>query len=68
MLYDREREEKLDTNVIKTISQGFSISQEKVARLYEIVLKRLKQEARIKDFLSVLASKRVVYLIKKHNK
>ena len=64
-LYDNESEMKRHTGAIRLISLKMDIPQEKVARLYEIVLRRYKAQARIKDFLVLLAGRRVKYLLQK---
>ena len=64
-LYDNENEMKMHTGAIRLISLKMDIPYEKVCRLYEIVLRRYKEQARIKDFLVLLAGRRVKYLLQK---
>lgn len=67
-LFDDQNEMKLHKEAIRVISlHHMDIPEEKVARLYEIVLRRYKAEARIKDFLLVLAGRRVEQLLQKWN-
>lgn len=65
-LYDDEREMQQHTEAIRHIAQRYQdIPQERVTRLYEFVLQRYKTGARIKDFLAVLACRRVEGLLQK---
>ena len=64
-LCDNESEMKMHTEAIRYISLNTDISQEKVARLYEIVLRRYRSEAEVKDFIPVLAGRRVEHLLRK---
>lgn len=64
-LYDDENERKLHLNAVETLALRIGASVEDVRRLYEIVLERFKREARVKDFLSILVSRRVEYLLNK---
>jgi len=65
-LYDNQSEMKLHTEAIRRIVLHYNnVPEEKVSRLYEIVLRRYKAEARVKDFLVLLAGKRVEQLLKK---
>jgi hypothetical protein len=63
--FDNAHEMKMHTSVIRHISQHLDIPEEQVAKLYEIVLKRYKSRARIKDFLIVLVGRRVENLLRK---
>ena len=64
-LYDNESEMKMHTGAIRLISLQMDIPHQKVARLYEIVLRRYKTQARVKAFLVLLAGRRVKYLLQK---
>jgi len=64
-LFGDAAEMKTHTGVIRQISRHLDIPEERVARLYEIVLKRYKTRARIKDFLIVLVERRVENLLRK---
>ena len=67
LLYDDETERGLHLRAIKILSSNVGLSVERVERLYEIVLNRLKKEAKIKDFLPILVSRRVRYLLEKRS-
>lgn len=64
-LYDDENERRLHLNAVEMIALRLGDSQEDVKRLYEIVLKRFKQAAKVKDFLPILVGRRVEYLLNK---
>jgi hypothetical protein len=63
--FDNAREMKTHTAVIRHISLQLDVPEEKVTRLYEIVLDRYRTRARIKDFLIVLVGRRVEHLLRK---
>ncbi|HXX58016.1 MAG TPA: DUF3562 domain-containing protein [Thermodesulfovibrionales bacterium] len=65
VLYDNETERRLHIGAIEVLSVRAGLSSDKVERLYEIVLNRFKREARIRDYLPILVSKRVHYLLDK---
>ena len=65
LLYDDETERRIHLSAIKLLSAHAGLSADKVERLYEIVLNRLKSEAKIKDFLPILVSRRVLNLLDK---
>jgi hypothetical protein len=67
LLYDDEAEKRLHLGAIAMLSARIGLSADKVERLYEIVLSRFKREARIKDYLPILVSRRVHYLLDKRN-
>lgn len=62
-LYDDETERKLHLNAIEMIALRAGASVEDVEKVYEIVLRRFKKMARVKDFLPILVSRRVEYLL-----
>lgn len=64
-LYDDENERKLHLNAVEMIALRIGASQEDVERVYEIVLRRFKKGAKVKDFLPILVSRRVEYLLNK---
>ena len=65
-LFDNESEMKLHMEAIHRIVLHYNnIPEEKVSRLYEIVLRRYKTEARVKDFLVLLSGRRVEQLLQK---
>lgn len=67
-LYDNQSEMKLHAEAIRRIMLHYNtVPAEKVIRLYEIVLKRYKAEAKVKDFLVLLAGRRVEQLLRKWN-
>ena len=65
VLYDDETEERLHLGAIQALSIRIGLSMDKVERLYEIVLNRFKREAKIRDYLPILVSRRVQYLLDK---
>ncbi len=65
-LYDDPAEMKLHKEAIRHIvMHHFDISEEQVSRLYEIVLRRYKAQAKVRDFLVVLVGRRVELLLQK---
>ncbi len=58
-LYEDEREEESHFNTIEVLARDFGCPVEEIEQLYETELKRLKRNARIKDFLAVLVTKRL---------
>lgn len=66
MLYENDTEERVHLNVIKMLTARFGgVSADEIKRLYEILLKRFKKEAKVKDFLPILVSRRVASLFNK---
>jgi hypothetical protein len=63
--YEDEREETIHYKSIEIVSVRIGESFECVKRVYEIVLSRLKKNARVKDYLPILAAKRTQELIDK---
>ncbi|HHT9145623.1 MAG: DUF3562 domain-containing protein [Candidatus Brocadiaceae bacterium] len=59
LLYKNEAEEKLHRNSIQTLARETRMPAEVVSSLYESVFDRLKNHARIKDFLPILVSREV---------
>lgn len=62
-LFDNESERKLHLNAVEMLVLRIGASQEDVERVYEIVLRRFKKVAKVKDFLPILVSRRVEYLL-----
>ncbi|MDI6729095.1 MAG: hypothetical protein QMD44_09265 [Thermodesulfovibrionales bacterium] len=62
-LYDDETERKLHLNAVEMLAQRIGDSVEDVERVYEIVLRRFKKGAKVKDFLPILVSRRAEYLL-----
>jgi len=52
-------------NAVKALADHLGIPVDDIYRLYCIVLNRLAKEAKIKDYLPILVSRRVSYLIQK---
>lgn len=64
-LYDDENEMRLHLNAVEMLALRIGASQDDVKRVYEIVLRRFKSLAKVKDFLPILVSRRVEYLLNK---
>ena len=62
LLYENKTEKKFHMNAIHLLALNMEMSVDEVKKLYQIVLKRLKRESKIKEFLPLLVSKRVEYL------
>ena len=62
-LYDDENDRKLHINAIEMLALRIGVSVEDVERVYEIVLRRFKRFSKVKDFLPILVSRRVEYLL-----
>jgi hypothetical protein len=63
--YENEAEKAVHYKSIEFVSDHAGQPFECVQRLYEIVLIRLKRQARVKDFLPILVAKRTKELINK---
>lgn len=63
--YEDETERKQHSNAIEMLARDLGISVDEMSQLYETELKKLKQDATIKDFLTVIVSRRVREIIKK---
>ncbi len=59
LLYENKAEEKLHQNTIQSIAKEVKIPVYKVTPIYEAVLKRFKDHAKVKDFFPVLVKKEV---------
>ncbi|MDQ1274072.1 MAG: hypothetical protein QG591_2702 [Planctomycetota bacterium] len=59
LLYDNETEEKLHLRAIQTIARETKKPVDNVISLYESVLERYKEHAKIKDYLPILVSREV---------
>lgn len=64
LLYNDETEKRQHLNAILMLSENTRISIDVISQLYQGELGRLKQEAKIKDFLTVIVSRRVREIIK----
>jgi len=62
-LYDDENDRRMHLRAVEMLALRIGASQNEVERVYEIVLRRFKGLARVKDFLPILVSRRVEYLI-----
>lgn len=65
LLYDDEIEKRQHLNAIQTLAGNMRIPMDMVRQLYEVELEDLKQSAKVKDFLTVIVSRRVTEIIKK---
>jgi hypothetical protein len=64
-LYDTEDEQRQHLRAIEGVAKDLHRPVEEVRSLYETELAALRQEARVKDFLSVLASRYVRLQLKR---
>ena len=64
-LYDNEKEKGQHLHAIQMLAMNFGISEDAISELYETELIKLKQNARIRDFLMVLAYRRVMEIASK---
>jgi hypothetical protein len=64
-LYDTEDEQRQHWRAIEGVARDMQRPVEEVRSLYESELAALRQEARVKDFLSVLASRYVRLQLKR---
>ena len=59
MIYDNDKEQKQHADAIQAIAQQYGVNESTVKEIYELELARLKSNARIKTYLSVLATRLV---------
>ncbi|HET6514134.1 MAG TPA: DUF3562 domain-containing protein [Thermodesulfovibrionales bacterium] len=64
-LYENETEQTLHSSAIQRLARDFNVAEEEIQILYEATLSRLKENARIKDFLAVLVIRNVKDIIRK---
>ena len=64
LLYDDETEKRQHLNAIQMLALDMRIPMDVISQLYEVELGELKQSVKIKDFLTVLVSRRVREMIK----
>jgi hypothetical protein len=64
-LYGDETEERQHLNAIQMLSRDLKIPMDAISQLYESELGVLKQSAKVKDFLTLIVSRRVKEMIKK---
>lgn len=67
-LYENESERMRHLSVIQAVAKHIGAPLDEVERLHGIVLKRYKTSAKIKDFLPILVSRRVEYLLRVRRK
>ncbi|NWF54997.1 MAG: DUF3562 domain-containing protein [Syntrophaceae bacterium] len=63
-LYEDDSERKHHSSAIRRIAENSGNSVEKVEKLYEENLRKLKPRARVKDFLSILVSREVEAILR----
>ncbi len=61
--YENEAERLRHLKSIETVAWRTGASTEDVETLYEVVLKSFKRNARVKDFLPILVSRKVEYAL-----
>ena len=59
LLYDNDVEKGMHMYAIHKLSIEYGVPEDRVISLYEEVLGEMKENARIRDFLSVLATKKI---------
>lgn len=59
LLYQNEAEKRQHLSAIHILSIELGVSEDYIKQIYENELKKLKENARITDFLSVLVMKRI---------
>ena len=57
--YDSDEERKLHFSAIHTIADRYHIDESTIREIYESELEKLKYNARVKSYLSVLAERHV---------
>jgi hypothetical protein len=62
--YDNEKERAQHRLAMQRLARDLGLPVEKIGGLYEEVLGELKRTARVKDFLSILASRQVRDLLR----
>ena len=67
-LYGDENERRLHLKSMEMLAQRLGVSQDDVKRVYDIVLRRFKRGAKVRDFLPILVGRRVEYLLAKRGK
>lgn len=63
-LYEDDPERLRHLKAMQTVAGRIGASIEEVGRLYEAVLRDFKRNARVRDFLPILVSRRVEYLLR----
>ncbi len=67
LLYENEAEEKLHHNAIQAIAKEMKIPVYKVTSIYEITFERLKEHAKVKDFLPIFVRREVKEMLSKRS-
>jgi hypothetical protein len=62
-LYENESERMRHLSAIQAVAKHIGAPLDEVERLHGIVLKKYKTSAKIKDYLPILVSRRVEYLL-----
>lgn len=63
-LYDDDVERMTHLAAAHSLAEDFGVPEEEVVRIYEKELRKLKIEARVKEFLPVLATRGVWRILK----
>jgi hypothetical protein len=58
-LYEDEAEKTLHARAIKTLARDLKSPEAQISQIYELELEKLKVDARVKEFLTVLVSRRI---------
>lgn len=65
-LYDDEAERQIHQHAMEILCREIILPEEEVRELYERELERLKETARVKDFLVVLVCRAVRDTLRRH--
>ena len=65
-LYDNESEKTLHYHAIAILQREFGVPEDEVLRLYERELEKLKEHAKIKDYLVVLVYHSVKEILRRN--
>ncbi|HVP79318.1 MAG TPA: DUF3562 domain-containing protein [Thermodesulfobacteriota bacterium] len=65
LLYEDDLERQQHAHAIQILAVEIRISEEEIYRVYEVVLREYKREAKIKTYLPILVAKRVRELLGK---
>jgi len=64
-LYDNEAERKLHEHAIEVLKKELGLPREEISVLYERELMKLKEHAKVKDYLVVLACRAVKEILRR---
>jgi hypothetical protein len=67
-IYDDEAEQTLHRHAIEILLRELGLPPEEVEYLYELELQRLKEHARVKDFLAVLVCRSVRDILRRRSR